>query len=91
MADMDDLQALIAAYCDLLDFYVKVRKLFTQKEGKLSCTWTNFLIVENIRLHLAYLSPPYVTSRLVPGYITLSPSFSIARSGFTFATYITDL
>ena len=31
------LQALVATYCDLLDFYVKVRKLFTHKEGKLSC------------------------------------------------------
>ena len=34
------LQALVAAYCDLLDFYVKVRNLFTHKEGKLSCRLT---------------------------------------------------
>ena len=31
------LQALVAAYRDLLDFYVKARNLFTHKEGKLSC------------------------------------------------------
>ena len=30
-------QALVAAYCDLLDFYVKVRNLFTHKEGRSSC------------------------------------------------------
>ena len=35
-------QALVAAYCDLLDFYIKVRRLFTHKEGKLSCKWTRF-------------------------------------------------
>ena len=31
------LQALVAAYCDLLDFYVRVRKLFTHKKGTPSC------------------------------------------------------
>ena len=31
------LQALVAAYCDLLNFYVKVRKLFPHTEGTLSC------------------------------------------------------
>ena len=31
------LQALVAAYCDLLSFYVKVRKLFPHTEGTLSC------------------------------------------------------
>ena len=30
-------QALVAAYRDLLDFYVKVRKLFTNNEGRQSC------------------------------------------------------
>ena len=35
-------QALVAAYCDLLDFYVKVRKLFSNKEGKPSCKWKRF-------------------------------------------------
>ena len=34
------LQALVAAYCDLLDFYVKVRNVFPKKQGTLPCRWT---------------------------------------------------
>ena len=32
-------QALIAIYCDLLDFYIKVRDIFSNREGKTSCEW----------------------------------------------------
>ena len=30
---------MVKIYCDLLDLYVKVRGLFTNKEGKQSCMW----------------------------------------------------
>ena len=32
-------QALAAAYCDLLEFYIKVRQLFTKEQGEHSCKY----------------------------------------------------
>lgn len=36
-AGADLYQALAAAYCDLLGFFVAVKKVFTNKEGRSSC------------------------------------------------------
>lgn len=31
------LQVLVSVYCDLLEFYVKVRDIFANRDGKRSC------------------------------------------------------
>ena len=38
-------QALVAAYCDLLEFYIRARKIFSKKKGQPSCTCIIFLVV----------------------------------------------
>lgn len=35
----DKAKALRAAYCDLLDFFIAARSVFTDKEGKVSRTY----------------------------------------------------